>query len=113
MTININKILATEYSYRPSGTPMGARDVVEDLSRLYIQKVQMIGGDYAPDGTYWGGSPKHGYIYCAFDESGYGTRIWVRAHSRAEAVLKVVEKYPEARFIRSIKPYMSKDEPRN
>lgn len=107
MTTNINKILAKEYRHRPSGTPMGCKDVVEDVSRLLVQRVQMVDGDYAPDGTYWGNSPKHGYIYCAFDESGYGTRIWVRAHSRAEAVRKVVETYPEARFIRAVKPYMS------
>ena len=59
---------------------------------LYVQRIRFVDGDYAPDSTYWGGGEP---LYCAFSDS---NRIYIRATRRAEALEKVLEDWPEAKF---------------
>lgn len=86
---------------------MGDSNRCDYMSPLYLQRVRFVDGDYGPDGTYWGRSASVGALWCAFNKehhdaaAGHGTRIYVRAHSRTEARLKVLAEYPGLRFVRS------------
>lgn len=103
---DINKILAQNMRSCKYGAPMGDRDTDQSDSPLYVQRVRFVDGDYGPDGTYWGASSQAGYVYCAFngEDDKYapamGTRIYVRAHTRAEAIKVIRESYPDATFKR-------------
>ena len=62
-TPNINKILRSNLKNMTRGAPMGDSGYINDdqpLTGLLCQRVNMVDGDYTPDGTYWGYSPKHG-----------------------------------------------------
>ena len=107
-TVDINQLLRLDRRSCARGAPMGDRNTVESTSPLYLQRVRFIDGDYAPDGTYWGASRTAGPIWCAFNGHDYpdyaaakGTRIYVRAHTRKEAVEKVLKDYPDMTFKRS------------
>ena len=77
----INAILAKHRIDGSRGAPMGAEDVVGDLTvPLSLQKV-MLNSGYAADGTYWGWSSKT--LWCAYSED---TRIYRRAETRQEAI---------------------------
>ncbi len=97
--MNINRILRDNPRPCKYGAPMGARDTYDpDGGRLYLQRVRMVDGCYAPDGTYWGApSREHGAMWCGFNES---TRVYVRARSRAEALAQIVDAYPAVSFYR-------------
>lgn len=89
--IDINSILLREGNERMArmrargeqsrGAAMGARDVQESEQPLYVQRVRMVDGDYAPDGTYWGGGRGTAPLWCGFSADGE-TRIYVRASNR-------------------------------
>ena len=89
--IDINSILYAEGNARIAarrasgehfrGSPMGARDIQESEQPLYVQRVRMVDGDYAPDGTYWGGGRGTAPLWCGFSADGE-TRIYVRASNR-------------------------------
>ncbi len=52
---NINTILRTESVSSARGAPMGATNYFDpEHPVLKLQRVQMVDGDYSPDGTYWG-----------------------------------------------------------
>lgn len=93
---NINKILESSPVNSRRGAPMGARNQVDDLSEpLLLQQIEYVDGDYAPDGTYWGGAAES--LWCAFNpdtkeyKAGMGTRIYVRASSFKKASEQVLE----------------------
>ena len=102
MTPNINQILARDPRYTQRGAPLGDTNFHMADSPLYLQRVRFIDHDYAPDGTYWGGTDTP--LWCAFngddDEyaAGHGTRIYVRAKTRDEAKAAVQRDYPTATF---------------
>lgn len=100
---NINQILARPPRTSTYGAPMGARDSLPEsgeLPRLYLQRLRMVDGDYATDGTYWGcASREHGAMWCAFDATGE-TRLYTRAKTREAAAANILEDYPEAHFAR-------------
>lgn len=102
MTPNINKILADDPRYTKYGAPLGDRNYALSDSPLYLQRINFVDGDYAPDGTYWGGSGTP--LWCAFngdDEeyaAGHGTRIYVRAKTREDAKAAVLADFPDATF---------------
>ncbi len=101
---NINKILKNKPVHSQYGAPLGKSDRYNgeydweaDKSQpthepLYVQKIRFVDGDYAPDGTYWGGGSS---LYCAFNND---SEIYVRAESRSEAIECVLEEYPNAIF---------------
>lgn len=102
-TPNINKLLAADRRSCKYGAPLGDTDYVDNLSTagpLYLQRVNLVDGDYAPDGTYWGCSPREGSIYCAFDVTADQVRAYVRAHTRSGAKAALVQTYPEITFVR-------------
>lgn len=107
--VNINKILRTKVRNLARGAPMGDTDCVEGpLTNLRCQRVNLVDGDYGPDGTYWGASSKAGHVYCAFNDGldddewapACGVRIYVRAHTYEQAKREVAKRYPGATFAR-------------
>jgi len=105
MTPDINKVLTQDNCRRgcSRGAPLGDRNRYDDMtSKLYLQRIRFIDGDYAPDGTYWGGP---GPLWCAFNKeegdfpTAMGTRIYVRAKSRIEAQREILSMYPRVEFV--------------
>lgn len=97
-TPNINKLLRASQVSSKFGAPMGQRNCFDNPDEpLYVQRVRFVDGDYAPDGVYWGGGEP---LYCAFSDS---NRIYIRAANRTEALEKVLEDWPEAKFISKAK----------
>jgi hypothetical protein len=102
-TPDINKILSDDPRYSPQGAPMGDRNMYDGSIVLYLQRVRFVDGDYAPDGTYWGGIMP---LWCAFNPenaefaAGHGTRIYVRAATRDAAKAAVKANYVNVRFYR-------------
>lgn len=99
MTENINQILAKNSVSCSRGAPMGARNFHNSQTPLNLQRVRMVDGDYSPDGTYWGSS-RGSAIYCAFNgrdcpefAPAHGSRIFVRAVNRADAMRKIAEQF--------------------
>ena len=79
--MNINSILRANPVSSARGAPMGASNTFDpEHPVLHLQRVQMVDGDYSPDGTYWGAGNKP--LWCAFNDS---ARIYVRADDRAGA----------------------------
>ena len=98
-TPNINTLLRAEPTNSSRGAPMGASSRLDDPGLpLYVQRIQFIDGDYAADGTYWGGPPS-APLWCGF--AGTVNRVYVRANSRAEAVAEILEQFPDALFRKS------------
>lgn len=102
-TPNINKILAKNERSCRYGAPMGDKNVYSGSIYLHLQRVDLVDGGYARDGTYWGiGLP----LWCAFNstdaehEAGHGTRIYVRATFRDEAKLIILKDFVNVRFHR-------------
>lgn len=92
-TPNINQILRAHSVSCARGAPLGAGNHIEpDQYELYVQRIRFIDGDYAADGTYWGGYPSEP-LYCGFSAEG-DTRIYVRAADRAEAVAAILAEHP-------------------
>lgn len=76
------------------GAPMGRREErPDDLDRLHVQCVPMVDGCYDPGGAYWGGQSPDGRMYLAWSRA--GARLWIRATSRADAIQRVREDFPE------------------
>lgn len=100
-TPNINQILKSEPRNCKYGAPLGDDNFVDDLEDpMYVQRVKLIDGDYAPDGTYWGsGEP----IYCAFTCDKTINRIYARAVDRETAIAYILGYYPDAKFIKGTK----------
>lgn len=79
------------------GAPLGATNYMEeDAGPLFLQRVRMVGGDYAADGTYWGGGCGTTPLWCAFTYPAAEARIYIRAYSRAQAEEKLKEDFPAA-----------------
>lgn len=98
LNVDINRILWEHPIRSPRGAPLGARNVFDAPElKCYLQRVHMIDGDYASDGTYWGGG---GYpLWCAFHHYG-PNRVYTRAETRAEAIVQLRAEYPAMRFIK-------------
>ena len=102
MTPNINRILAADPRTTTRGAPLGDRNFHLAASPLYLQRVRFIDHDYAPDGTYWGGTDTP--LWCAFNgdddeySAGHGTRIYVRAKTREAAKAAVLADFPDTVF---------------
>ena len=95
-TPSINKLLRASPVNCKYGAPMGASNRFDNPDEpLYVQRIRFVDGDYTPAGVYFGGGEP---LYCAFSDS---NRIYIRAGSRAEALEKVLEDWPEAKFARS------------
>lgn len=99
---DINDILRACPVKTTSGAPMGQQDLVGEFSRpLLLQRIEWVDGDYAPDGTYWGGGQP---LWCAFNPQtdrwapGMGTRLYVRADTPEQAVDRIRQRYPEAQI---------------
>ena len=100
-TPDINQILRAAPRSCRSGAPLGACNLFdEDGGPLYVQRIRFIDGDYAADGTYWGGYPS-APLWCGFSDDGL-SRVYVRANNRDEAVAVIVSDHPTARFARGI-----------
>lgn len=103
MTPDINEILRKDPVWAGRGSPMGQPNFHDSKSPLYLQKVDMVDGAYAPDGTYWG---KPADLWCAFNGlddrfvTGSGTRIYVRAVDRKDAEVQIQARYPGVTFRR-------------
>ena len=101
---NINAILAANPVDCRYGAPRGWKNCNDSTSPLLLQRIRFVDGDYSADGTYWGGSSP---LWCAFNlddnefAAAMGTRIFVRASSRAEAMAAVLDRYPSTKFKRS------------
>ncbi len=108
MTPDINKILRKNPRSGKFGAPLGARNHHDSTSRVYLQRIRFVDGDYGADGTYWGqGSKASDRLWCAFNgyddpdfEVAQGTRAYVRAATREEAKTGLLETYPDMEFIR-------------
>jgi hypothetical protein len=84
-TPNINQTLRAHPRNSAAGAPMGTRERFDDPAQpMYVQRIDMVDGDYAPDGTYWGGPPS-APLWCAFSADGANC-IYVRGATRAVAV---------------------------
>lgn len=85
--MNINSILRANPVPARHGAPMGAQNYFDpDYPVLKLQRVQMVDGDYSPDGTYWGGGGLP--LWCAFNDT---ARVYVRASDRTSAAAAVME----------------------
>ena len=100
---NINAILRAHPRSSKYGAPMGERNTADSVTPLHLQRIHFVDGDYAPDGTYWGGGG--GALWCAFNGTdcpeyapAMGTRIYVRARSRGAAMAAILEEYPGVTF---------------
>lgn len=91
------------------GAPMGRMDRPGDTGaplKFRIFRVRLDAGGYDNGGAYWGhGQP----LYCAeadpvwgesIDMECDGARLFIRADSRKQAKLIVLDDYPNARFFR-------------
>jgi hypothetical protein len=85
-TPDINKLLRARPRDSRYGAAMGARNRYdgEPGARLYCQRVRFVDGDYAPDGTYWGGGRFSSPLYAVFTAD-LETLAFYRATSRADA----------------------------
>lgn len=73
---------------------MGTFDHFDNIDELlYVQRIHLVDGDYAPDGTYWGRTEDA--LWCVFSDM---NRIYVRAKNRKEAITLVEETYPGVMF---------------
>ena len=96
--IDINRLLRERPVSGRYGAPMGqANQFDPEAGPLYLQRVRFVDGDYATDGTYWGGGGEP--LWCAFT-AGLQTTVYVRAVSRSAALAAVVAEHPSARFHR-------------
>jgi hypothetical protein len=87
-TPDINRILRERPRSSLYGSPMGALNRDDRTERgqfVYCQRVRFIDGDYAPDGTYWGGGRGTLPLYCIFTAD-LALCWYVRARDRAEAM---------------------------
>lgn len=100
-TPSINAILRKTPVSCKYGAPMGRRNHCDADSPLYLQRILFVDGDYAPDGTYWGGGSA---LWCAFNgeddqfAAAAGTQIYVRAVSRADAMRDILDRHPGVVF---------------
>ena len=109
---DINAILRANPRNSAYGAPMGDSGFAHSdnpPNGILCQRVRMVDGDYSPDGTYWGCSPKHGQMYAVFNgaNSEYkpacGLLKYYRAHSRAGAIAQFLADYPECKLSRGAK----------
>lgn len=84
--LDINKLLRARPVPCRYGAPMGARNRRDAPpgARLYAQRVRFVDGDYAPDGTYWGGGPGTVPLYAVFSAD-LETLCYYRAQTAAGA----------------------------
>jgi len=86
------------------GAPMGRSDSIPDdietAGKLYLEKLNLVDGDYDQGGSYWGYVLDND-VYRATGETQTETvEIFVRAKDRDDAKEKVKEKFREAKFFR-------------
>ena len=86
-TPNINRLLRARPRPCRYGAPLGASnyDDAPPDARRYCQRVRFVGGDYGPDGTYWGGGIGADALWAVFTAD-LETLCYYRAWSRAEAL---------------------------
>ena len=95
-TPDINKILKANPRPCKYGAPLGYSHHNQSDGPMLCQRVRLDSGGYAPDNTYWGSGEA---LWCAFNPEddkfapAMGTRAFVRARSRAEALSKFDEHY--------------------
>jgi hypothetical protein len=77
---------------------------------LYVQKLRLIDGDYAADGTYWGGTSEP--IWCAFSVDG-DNRAYVRAANREDAVKATLFNWPESKVLGAFGKILTADDLNN
>jgi len=105
MKLDINKILRATPRNSRRGAPMGDTDHIAYpacVPPLRCQRIQLVDGDYGPDGTYWGASAKAGHVYCAFNDGqdddihapAMGVRLYTRAHTAKQARENFRKDYP-------------------
>ena len=83
------------------GAPLGRFDRLTDFaSRLHLERVPFIDGDYDQGGAYWGGYPSLP-LYCAWNDGANGMQAcYTRAKDRQAARAGVLARYPGAKFYR-------------
>ena len=75
-------------------------DDIQTASKLYLEKLKWVCGDYDSGSVYWGGGTND-FIYRASGETNEEQiEIFVRAKNRDEAKLKVRSTFQNARFYR-------------
>lgn len=90
-----------ERGYR--GAPMGRDGSPPGWCKPRLMRVHAMpidAGGYDPGGAYWGGpSPSAGRMYTAHGKDGPRFAVtYCRARTKAEAVARFAERYPEARI---------------
>lgn len=99
-TPNINTHLKAHPRNSRYGAPMGSGSYLDAPEvPLYVQRVNFIDGDYAPDGTYWGGGRGSEPLYCGWSPEAENM-VYVRAVNRADALRGIAEEFPEATFLK-------------
>jgi hypothetical protein len=67
--------------------------------KLYLRRVELDGGGYDRNGTYFGSGPGCLPLYWYADGEGQ-IDATTRAHNRDDAKRRIAERYPHARFYR-------------
>lgn len=99
-TPNINKHLRQNPRSSRYGAPLGSDSYLDAPEvPLYVQRVHFIDGDYAPDGTYWGGGRGSEALYCGWSPEAEN-QVYVRAVNRADALRAIKDDFPEATFVK-------------
>lgn len=86
--VDINRILRSNPRPCKYGAPLGASSYHAGGDvKLYVQRVRLVDGCYAADGTYWGGPSD---LWCAFavDDS---ARLYVRAPNRTATITELLK----------------------
>jgi hypothetical protein len=108
--MTITSILRANRRNSAYGAPMGDSGYInydQPESGLRCQRLDMVDGDYGPDGTYWGcGSYNSGHMYVIFNganpefKTACGLLKYYRAKNRDSAIALFLEDYPEFSFSR-------------
>lgn len=105
---DINAFLKAHKRNTSRGAPMGHPGYVKadcPTTGMRCQRLRMVDGAYATDGTYWGrGDSDVGYMYAIFNNKNEqysmaeGVLMFYRAKTRKEAIHKFHESFPEYTF---------------
>lgn len=99
-TPDINRLLKDRPVGSRFGAPMGRRSVADSGEPLYLQRVNFVDGDYAPDGTYWGYT-RGSHLWCAFTPD-LLVEIYVRAADRKAAAVGVLDQFNGVSFHKGV-----------
>ena len=86
------------------GAPMGRRNNIpsdiETASKLYINPLRWVDGDYDQGGAYFGGGQGDFIFWAQGETATEQIDVFVRAFNREDAKEMVLEEIPNAKFYR-------------